>query len=116
MNKQDLLKILDHLNKNFAIGKIKINKIVFYKNFEIKRKNPDKGIIHGYYDIKNKVIGIRKGISQLDQLETLLHEYAHAYERQFLKIKKRGHSKEGGRIFTMFKEESDKFLKISVKI
>ena len=112
MKNKDYWKILNHLNKKFADNKIKINKIVFYS--KIKEKKPEKGVIHGFYRIRDKVIGIKKDISQLDQLETLLHEFTHAYEDQILKSESMRHTKIGGKIFSKFKKESDKILKISV--
>lgn len=112
MNKQNYWKILDHLNKKFADNKIKITEIVLFDKF--KGENLDKGIIQGFYQKRGKIIGIKKSLSELSKVDNLLHEYVHAYEDQFLKSRRKGHTKVGGKIFSKFKKEMDKILKISV--
>ncbi len=113
MNKKDYWKILDHLNKKFADNKIKINKIVLFNKF--RGENIDKGIIQGFYQRGKKVIGIKKSLSEFSKVDNLLHEYTHAYEDQFLKSRRKGHTKIGGKIYSKFKKEMDKILRIFVK-
>ncbi|QQG38438.1 MAG: hypothetical protein HYS32_02410 [Candidatus Woesearchaeota archaeon] len=56
MDKKDLWKILNYLNKKFADNKIKINRIIFPRRI-INPKKKDKGTTYGYYRMKDKTIG-----------------------------------------------------------
>lgn len=99
------------MNKKFFGEEIKINKIIFPKTI----KGKDKGMPVGFYRRVDKTIAIKKGLSEIDSLECLLHEYAHSFEHQILKSNRRGHSKEGGVMLGRFKRELDKIIKISLR-
>lgn len=104
-------KILEHLNNRFCDNKIKY-KIVFLE--KISSKNKEKGTTYGYYDPKNRKIAILKDSSMIDKLDTLIHEFTHAYQHQILG-EKLSHNKKGGKMFKKFKKECNKIIKVSIK-
>jgi len=111
MNKKDYWKILNHLNKKFCNNQIKINKIIFLN--KIVNPNRDRGTTYGYYRMKDKTIAILKDAPTIDKIETLIHEFTHAYQHQILG-EKLSHDNKGWKMFKKFKKESDKIIRISV--
>lgn len=112
MKKADLSKVLNYLNKVFCDNRIKYRIIFPSKIINPKRK--DKGTTYGYYRVKDKTIAILKDTPMIDQLDTLIHEFTHAYQHQVLG-QKLNHNKKGGELMKKFTKEIDKILKISVK-
>jgi hypothetical protein len=119
------LILLNHLNKKFAKGKIKINRLYFTKK--------DKGRL-GVYFIRKKEIGISNNFGFLIKFSILNHELAHAYQHQILEhnsskglfitnvilgkrndvrrvYDKKRHNRTFFKIEKMFKEETDKFIR-----
>jgi len=78
---KQIWKLFHHLNKKFCKDKIVIKKIIFFKKDKSKK---EKFCSYGYYDRKEKIIGIRERMNEGDvwfpfMMRILCHELAHAY-------------------------------------
>ncbi|MEK6918526.1 MAG: SprT-like domain-containing protein [Nanoarchaeota archaeon] len=103
-NKEKILlfkKITLLINKKFCKGKLVIKEINLFDGFHKKRE------VKGYYKIKKRIISIGENNSLLSQINTLIHELAHAYSRQ-ISGSKRGHTKKFRKVVREFSKFIDK--------
>ena len=132
-------KIISIINKKYCKGKLKIDKLFFFKKH--KKKYPAfYEISEDIGDIKNKKrnIGISSELDVLYKFRALIHELSHAYLDQITNVQHEGflkhlgkrqlcvndkeyikklltHDKEFKKVEKMFLKTLDKHLKISVR-
>ena len=104
--------IIKHINERLCQNKLEISRIVLFHKY--REQKHFRMMVNGFYDLRNKRIALKIDKPLISQIDTLLHELAHAYQIQILGHSGR-HDKIGGELYRKFLKETDSILKISLK-